>query len=136
MSLILLISHGEVMWAMRTRLERMSLRKLRDLQESGRMVDQIHNGHILHYTRTNPVSGEILPYFNWMRSVCPWNPKLSYVLEIFEYLNIPSQSMHDEHACTFIVDSNALIVPKDGNGLNDLFMTMKPSLQQLNEYHE
>ena len=41
------------------------------------MVDQIHNGHILHYTRRDPTTGEILPFFSFMRSVCPWDRKLS-----------------------------------------------------------
>lgn len=73
----IVVCHGEVMWAMRTRLERMPQDSFRELQESGRMVDQIHNGHILHYTRRDPQTGEIAPFFTHMRSVCPWNEKLS-----------------------------------------------------------
>ncbi|RLN97857.1 hypothetical protein BBJ28_00012055, partial [Nothophytophthora sp. Chile5] len=48
-----------------------------ELQESGRMVDQIHNGHILHYTRKDPQTGVMAPFFTHVRSVCPWNEKLS-----------------------------------------------------------
>ncbi|GLD99411.1 hypothetical protein PINS_up008130 [Pythium insidiosum] len=55
----------------------MSQDTFRELQESGQMVDQIHNGHILHYTRRDPQTGEMAPYFTHMRSVCPWNEKLS-----------------------------------------------------------
>lgn len=73
----IVVCHGEVMWAMRTRIERMSQDTFRELQESGQMVDQIHNGHILHYTRRNPQTGEMAPYFTHLRSVCPWNEKLS-----------------------------------------------------------
>lgn len=73
----IVVCHGEVMWAMRTRLERMPQDTFHELQESGQMVDQIHNGHILHYTRTDPQTGEMAPYFTHMRSVCPWNEKLS-----------------------------------------------------------
>ncbi|KAK1945176.1 NAD kinase 2 [Phytophthora citrophthora] len=73
----IVVAHGEVIWAMRTRLERMSQDTFIELQESGRMVDQIHNGHILHYTRRDPVSGKMAPYFTHVRSVCPWNEKLS-----------------------------------------------------------
>jgi hypothetical protein len=51
------------MWAMRTRLERMSLMRYRDLIESKRFTDHIHNGHILVYTRINPETGEIAPNF-------------------------------------------------------------------------
>ncbi|TMW56602.1 hypothetical protein Poli38472_006612 [Pythium oligandrum] len=73
----IVVCHGEVMWAIRTRLERMSQDTFRELQESGQMVDQIHNGHILHYTRRDPLTGELAPFFTHMRSVCPWNEKLS-----------------------------------------------------------
>ncbi|KAF1328360.1 hypothetical protein FI667_g7011, partial [Globisporangium splendens] len=73
----IVVCHGEVMWAMRTRLERMPQDTFHELQESGQMVDQIHNGHILHYTRRDPQTGEMAPYFTHMRSVCPWNEKLS-----------------------------------------------------------
>lgn len=74
---VIVVCHGEVMWAMRTRLERMPVDTFHELQESGQMVDQIHNGHILHYTRRDPVSGVMAPFFTHMRSVCPWNEKLS-----------------------------------------------------------
>lgn len=74
---VIIVCHGEVMWAMRTRLERMSIDTFRDLHDSGRMVDQIHNGHILHFTRRDPYTGEMHPFFSWMRSVCPWDTKLS-----------------------------------------------------------
>uniref|UniRef100_M4BKV5 Uncharacterized protein n=1 Tax=Hyaloperonospora arabidopsidis (strain Emoy2) TaxID=559515 RepID=M4BKV5_HYAAE len=73
----IVVAHGEVIWAMRTRLERMSQDTFIELQESGRMVDQIHNGHVLHYTRKDPLTGVMAPYFTHVRSVCPWNEKLS-----------------------------------------------------------
>ena len=73
----IVVAHGEVIWAMRTRLERMSQDTFMELQESGRMVDQIHNGHVLHYTRKDPLTGSMAPYFTHVRSVCPWNEKLS-----------------------------------------------------------
>lgn len=73
----IVVCHGEVMWAMRTRLERMPQDTFHELQESGQMVDQIHNGHILHYTRRDPQTGDMANYFTHMRSVCPWNEKLS-----------------------------------------------------------
>ncbi|CAI5746738.1 unnamed protein product [Peronospora destructor] len=73
----IVVAHGEVIWAMRTRLERMSQETFIELQESGRMVDQIHNGHVLHYTRKDPQTGQMAPFFTHVRSVCPWNEKLS-----------------------------------------------------------
>jgi NAD+ kinase len=74
---VLVVCHGEFMWSMRTRLERMSQDTFRELQMSGRMVDQLHNAHILQYTRKDPSTGKVAPFFTHMRSVCPWNEKLS-----------------------------------------------------------
>lgn len=53
---------------MRTRLERMSLMRYKDLIESKRFTDHIHNGHILVYTRINPDTGEIAPNFRYTAS--------------------------------------------------------------------
>eukprot|EP01133_Synstelium_polycarpum_P014927 gene14927-17651_t len=39
--------------------------------------DQIHNTSILWYTRVHPKTGEIFPYFKFLRSVCPWKPEYS-----------------------------------------------------------
>jgi hypothetical protein len=32
---------------------------------------------VIHYTRVHPTTGEIFPYFKFMRSVCPWKPEYS-----------------------------------------------------------
>lgn len=40
-----------------------SLMRYKDLIESKRFTDHIHNGHILVYTRVNPETGEIAPNF-------------------------------------------------------------------------
>lgn len=70
---VIIVCHGEVMWAMRTRLERMSLRRYRDLTASRRTTDHIHNGQILWYTRRHPETGEVSPFFSHFMSVCPWD---------------------------------------------------------------
>jgi len=35
--------------------------------------DQIHNGQVIHYTRMNPMSGEVAPHLSWLRSICSNN---------------------------------------------------------------
>ena len=70
---VVCVVHGEVMWAMRFRLERMTLLKFHDLISSKRFSDQIHHGQILWYSRKNPMTGELSPRFEWMKSVCPWD---------------------------------------------------------------
>jgi NAD+ kinase len=70
---VILVCHGEVMWAFRVRLERMSQDRYRELDVSQDPCMKIHNCQVLHYTRRSPVTGELSPYLDWMRSICPWN---------------------------------------------------------------
>lgn len=74
---VVIVCHGEWMWAWRVLTERMSRERYLELHHSRDPLDRIHNCQILHYTRTDPVSGEDAPYYKWMRSICPWNTALS-----------------------------------------------------------
>jgi NAD+ kinase len=74
---VIVVCHGEVMWVMRVRLERMSQRRFRELELSTDPRDRVHNCQILHYTRMDPGTGRLLPYYDWMRSVCPWDDERS-----------------------------------------------------------
>jgi len=74
---VIIVCHGEVMWAFRVRLERLSQVRFQKLQSSADKRDLMHNGSILQYTRIHPVTGEVYPYFRFMRSVCPWKPEYS-----------------------------------------------------------
>jgi len=74
---VLVVTHTDVMWAVRQQVERLSLPRFRDLRHSSRPQDQFHGGQILIYTRVNPESGKLAPAFQWMKSICPWNPELS-----------------------------------------------------------
>jgi len=72
---VIIVCHGEVMWAFRVRIERLSQIRFHQLQNSDDPKDSIHNTQILHYTRCHPVTGEVYPYFRFMKSVCPWRPE-------------------------------------------------------------
>ena len=74
---VLIVCHGEVMWGFRVRLERMAPERYRLLDQSRDPLDKIHNCQVLHYTRRDPESGAVAAHLNWMRSVCPWDPKRS-----------------------------------------------------------
>ncbi len=77
---VIIVCHGEVMWAFRVRLERMSQEKFRKLDGSKKPYHRIHNCQVIHYTRTDPhTSGTTAPHphLNWMRSICPWQLDLS-----------------------------------------------------------
>ncbi len=73
----ILVGHGEIMWAFTIRLERLTQWRYYELDQSKDPCDRIHNGQIIQYTRRNPETGELMPYLNWKRSVCPWNLSLS-----------------------------------------------------------
>lgn len=74
---VIIVCHGEVMWAFRVRLERMTQSQYHALDQSKDSHDHIHYAHILHYTRRNPDTRELHPRLRWMRSVCPWDLGLS-----------------------------------------------------------
>jgi broad specificity phosphatase PhoE len=70
---VLIVGHGEVMWTFRIRLERMSQHRYLQKERSDDPLDHIHNCQIIHYTRRDPGTGQLGPFLNWMRSVCPWD---------------------------------------------------------------
>ena len=72
---VIVVSHGELMWAWRIRLERMSQERYLELDQSDDPKDHIDNGHILVYTRENPATGRLAPYLNWMKSISPSHPE-------------------------------------------------------------
>lgn len=70
---VIIVCHGEVTWGFRIRLERIPQRRYRELDFSSNPHERVHNGQVIHYTRRSPVGGQVVPYFSWMRSVCPWD---------------------------------------------------------------
>lgn len=77
---VIIVCHGEVMWAFRVRLERMSQQRFRALDESSHPHDHIHNCQVIHYTRRDPSSDTLGKRYDWMRSVCPTDPTKSFNL--------------------------------------------------------
>ena len=77
-SSVITVCHGEVMWAFRIMLERLSQNKFNELRRSKNPANQIHNGQVIHYTRQNPKDQQdIHPYPTWVRSVCTTDLTLS-----------------------------------------------------------
>jgi NAD+ kinase len=75
---VIIVCHGEVMWAFRVLLERMPQRRFKELHLSKNQNDRIYNCQIIHYSRRDPESGKLDKYANWMRLVRPtatpvWN---------------------------------------------------------------
>lgn len=74
---VIMVCHGEVMWGFRVLLERIPQEAFIELDSSDDEKNRIHNCQVIQYSRKNPKTGEISPYLNWFRSVCPWDTKLS-----------------------------------------------------------
>ncbi len=74
---VVVVCHGDIMWAFRVVLERLTLERFTELDDSANLLNRINNCQILHYTRTDPESGQMADHLNWMRSVCPTDLTLS-----------------------------------------------------------
>lgn len=75
---VIAVCHSEVMWAFRFLLERMTEEQYRLLDESQDPLDRIHNCQVIEYSRQDPDNPDkITPRYDWMRSVCPWDPRRS-----------------------------------------------------------
>jgi NAD+ kinase len=75
---VVMVCHGEIMWALRVLLERLPPWLYRELDKSSNPHDRIHNCQIFHYTRVNPSDpSDVCPRLEWVRSVCPWDTTLS-----------------------------------------------------------
>lgn len=68
---VIIVCHGEVMWAFRVRMERMSQVRFKELHLSRRDEDRINNCQIIHYTRRDPVTGKLSPHADWMQMTRP-----------------------------------------------------------------
>ena len=68
---VIIVCHGEVMWAFRVRLERMSQQCFRELNLSEKKDERIYNCQIFHYTRRDPETKKLMSHANWVRSVRP-----------------------------------------------------------------
>lgn len=68
---VIVVCHGEVMWAFRILLERMSQEMYRDLHKSKSPKDRIYNCDIIHYSRHHPVTGALESRMNHVRFIRP-----------------------------------------------------------------
>jgi NAD+ kinase len=68
---VIIVCHGEVIRAYQVRLQRLTIARFSKLVGSKNVFDKIHNCQILHYTRRNPITGDLADKLYWMRSICP-----------------------------------------------------------------
>lgn len=79
---VVIVCHGEVAWAFRVRIERMSQLRWRELDGSTDPVNSIYNCQILHYTRRNPNTGEISQYYDWLQMIRPDDPSFNHWIDV------------------------------------------------------
>lgn len=67
---VIIVTHGEFMWAARAVLEYMTNEEW--LAADDDKSQRILNTHVLEYTRVDPVTGTIADRLGWWRAICPW----------------------------------------------------------------
>ncbi len=68
---VVIVCHGELMWAARVKIERMKQEQFKELHLSKDPDHRIHNCQIIHYTRRNPETGRLASHANWRRMIRP-----------------------------------------------------------------
>jgi len=71
----ILVTHKDIIETFRIKIERISQMDFGDLIRNPSKDMRINYCSILHYTRRNPKTGEIVPRYKWMRIVTPWMGK-------------------------------------------------------------
>jgi NAD+ kinase len=80
---VIVVCHGDLMWAFRIRIERLSQGRYIELKESDDFKDRILNGQVLHYTRRidpdikDPKLITLSNSMRYVKSICPNNLHLS-----------------------------------------------------------
>ncbi len=107
-------THEDVMWAARFLLEGMTQERWRDLLLSDDPRDKIHNGQVLHYSARDPATGRCSERFEWVRSVCPWDPARASG----EWRRIESPSFSNEELLATVTSVERLVAgpPADPPG--------------------
>jgi broad specificity phosphatase PhoE len=68
---VILVCHGNTIWAFRMLIERITPNQYHRLDSRNEPQHQIHNGQIFHYTRRKPTSGDVKDHFGWYRTMRP-----------------------------------------------------------------
>ncbi|OGL95357.1 hypothetical protein A2348_01490 [Candidatus Uhrbacteria bacterium RIFOXYB12_FULL_58_10] len=68
----IIVCHGEVMWAFRMRLERLTIEDWNALDASENPCDHIYNGQVVEYSRVHPENpNDVRNAPMWRHSTCP-----------------------------------------------------------------
>lgn len=84
---VIMVTHGEFIWAMRCHLERLHPIEF-NIQDKDPAY-KLPNCVLIHYSRRHPESGELNDRFMWRRVICPWDDKQSW--NDGQWLELPLQ---------------------------------------------
>lgn len=74
---VIIVTHKDVMECIRIRMERISQMEYMSKISQPPQYNKLHYCSILQYTRRNPFTNEVVPYYEWMRILTPWLGKHS-----------------------------------------------------------
>ena len=93
----IIVTHKDVMETFRIRIERISQIDYKSKILHPKEPNRLNYCSLIHYTRKNPNTGEILPRYKWMRIITPWMGK-KYLSTNFE--NIEHRTYSNEELLT------------------------------------
>jgi len=73
---VIAVTHGETIRVAQFVIERQTPSEW--LEEDENEEYKVQNTQIIHYTRVNPVTGELDSKIRWRRSICPWDETKSW----------------------------------------------------------
>lgn len=74
---VIIVAHETLIEAALIRRLHLTVEDFCKWKEENDPKTKIHNCQIIHFTRRNPETGEVIPSVRWYRSICPWNIKIS-----------------------------------------------------------
>jgi len=99
---IIVVTHGEFMWASMLRIERWSDEEFVKNDKDPRY--KIHNGMVLHYTRINPKTGEQASKLKWVRKAYPYYNRTSakWEMVVSDWQKFDRQELSNEDLLTAV----------------------------------
>jgi len=95
---VVMVCHGELMWAFRIRFERLNQISYMDMAAEACEKERMHNCCILRYSREDPHTQELYDDFLWRQLVTPWHEdeKRSDPKETWTRLNVEKTCFSNE----------------------------------------
>jgi broad specificity phosphatase PhoE len=104
---VLMVSHGEAMWAFRIVLERLNDEEYMALD--GDKSERIVNCQAMHFTRLDPATGHQAPRLSWVRHARPVLVGEDWVVEVTPWREIEFKSYSNEELLAQVADVPYLI---------------------------